>query len=234
MQDRETVAVAIFVKTPGLSPIKTRLASSIGQAAAERFHLLSSQAVESVVRQVANAEGLTSYWAVAEEDAMELPLWQSFRVIWQGDGSLGERLSRVYDELIQRHSSVIFLGADSPLLTSRLLEMGSQNLAQGKGSTFVLGRAEDGGFYLFGGSVPIGREIWLSIPYSAPNTAHELAKRLKEFGRVEELPVLRDVDTAADLNALLQDGASRTDLTGDQWTLLKWVEGQVGGKYEKT
>jgi hypothetical protein len=46
-------AIAIFVKTPGVSPVKTRLAANLGQENAEAFHLASSRAVESIVRLLA-------------------------------------------------------------------------------------------------------------------------------------------------------------------------------------
>ena len=36
-------AIAVFVKTPGLSPVKTRLAAKLGKATAEAFHLASAQ-----------------------------------------------------------------------------------------------------------------------------------------------------------------------------------------------
>ena len=104
MGQDKTGAVAIFVKTPGLSPIKTRLAASIGQSAAEWFHLMSAKAVESVVLRASHADGaLSPYWAVAEKQALDTPHWKSFQTIWQGEGSLGERLSHIYDELIERH-----------------------------------------------------------------------------------------------------------------------------------
>ena len=124
MASHNSGAIAIFVKTPGLSPIKTRLASSIGVSAAERFHLLSAKAIESVVLDAFRAEpACIPYWAVAEKEAVHTPYWKSFQTIWQGEGSLGERLACVYDELIQQHSFVIFIGADSPHITSHLLRV---------------------------------------------------------------------------------------------------------------
>jgi len=40
-------AIAIFAKTPGLSPVKTRLAKSLGQVAAENAYRLSVAAKQS-------------------------------------------------------------------------------------------------------------------------------------------------------------------------------------------
>ncbi len=47
-----SAAIAIFVKTPGLSPVKTRLAATIGEEKAKEFYLLSLKAVEKTVKTV--------------------------------------------------------------------------------------------------------------------------------------------------------------------------------------
>ena len=54
---------AIWVKTPGLSPVKTRLAASIGVEAAERFHLLSALAVAASIQ-----EGRLLSWELPEAE----------------------------------------------------------------------------------------------------------------------------------------------------------------------
>ena len=225
MPNRKTGAIAVFVKTPGLSPIKTRLAASIGNSAAEWFHLLSAKAIESVVSHASHAEGvMIPYWAVAEKEALDSPHWKSFQTVWQGDGALGERLSRVYDELIRRHSFVIFIGADSPHIASRLLSESAAILSRAEGAAFVLGRADDGGFYLFGGTAPMPHQVWLDVPYSVETTASELVKRVETLGAIEELPRLLDVDTVDDMAKLLPACAGDSNLTIEQWILLKWVQ----------
>ncbi|MBI2605081.1 MAG: DUF2064 domain-containing protein [Deltaproteobacteria bacterium] len=225
MPSHKRGAIAIFVKTPGLSPIKTRLAASIGAGAAERFHLLSAKAIESVVLRASQEDGaLKPYWAVAEKEALDSPQWNRFQTIWQGDGGLGERLCRVYNELMRRHSYVLLIGADSPQMTSHLLGESVRILSQAKDAAFVMGRAEDGGFYLFGGSAPIARDIWLDVSYSAPTTASELANKVKPLGRIKELPLLLDVDTADDLAKLLRASGEDFDLTFEQRALLKWAQ----------
>lgn len=226
MRSHNSGAIAIFVKTPGFSPIKTRLASSIGVSAAERFHLLSAKAIESVVLAAFRADSACiPYWAVAEKEAVHSPYWKSFQTLWQGEGTLGERLARVYDELLQRHSYVIFIGADSPHITSHLLGVSALTLSEAKdAATFVIGRAEDGGFYLFGGAVPVSYQTWLGVPYSTSTTASELIKKVSAIGTIKELPPLLDVDTADDMAQLLQMRDMGFDLTPEQQSLLRWVE----------
>ena len=67
--------LGIFVKTPTLSPVKTRLGKDVGQLRAEAFYLSSAEAVASVAQQVPGERLLTAYWAVAETQAMNSAIW---------------------------------------------------------------------------------------------------------------------------------------------------------------
>lgn len=217
-------AVAIFVKTPGLSPVKTRLAQTIGREAAEEFYRLSARAVEAVVRHAAEDGRLTPYWAVAERDGLEHPLWQGFARVAQSGGGLGERLAHVYDELIRRHEFVLFLGADSPQVSAGTLREATDALGDAGGRSFVLGRSHDGGFYLFGGSGQLPSQVWREVPYSQPNTAEELARRLRRIAPVVELPNLCDVDCAEDLLRLRVELRRLSPMLDEQRQVLEWVE----------
>ena len=214
-----TGAVAIWVKTPGLSPVKTRLAATIGIQAAEQFYRLSTQAVAAVVRETARAGILTPYWAVAEARALAHPAWQEFTTVFQGEGGLGSRLSHVYDALLEQHPWVIFIGGDAPQITADLLRDAVHLLESGE---FVLGLAGDGGFYLFGGSRPVPRQAWEAVPYSDSRTARVLSDFLQPLA-ANRLPVLFDVDTAEELQQLGPTLASLPSLLAEQRAVLEWL-----------
>jgi glycosyltransferase A (GT-A) superfamily protein (DUF2064 family) len=212
-------AAAIFVKTPGLSPVKTRLGASIGRGEAERFHMLAAEAVAAVARRVAEDRPgtLTPYWAVAERGAGG---WGGMGVVEQGEGGLGERLSRVYDALLARHRFVLFVGADSPQLTPGALADAAGRAGRGG---FVVGPAEDGGFWLFGGSRPLPREVWTRVPYSEAGTLEALEAELQPYGPVERVGTLFDVDTPADLHRLRDRLSGADALLPEQAALAAWL-----------
>ena len=86
--------LAIFVKTPGISPLKTRLAVGMGSDS-ERWYRIAVDAVKSVALQAQAATGINAYWAVAESEGMQNDLWQSLPRLMQSDASeagLGERM----------------------------------------------------------------------------------------------------------------------------------------------
>lgn len=202
MAPHERTALAIFVKTPGHSPIKTRLAATIGAANAIDFHRLSAAAIMQVVCAARDAGcDLRPYWAVAEAAALEDPAWRALPRIAQGEGDLGERLHRIYATLQAGHGRVLLAGADAPQVTIALLRNALAALDD-PATPFVLGPARDGGFWLFGGSIPIPETVWRSVGYSRSRTADDLRAALSPSGRVAQLPTLIDVDSAPDLETL--------------------------------
>lgn len=195
-QKQGSPALAIFVKTPELSPVKTRLAASIGKKPALDIYFEMLQLTEKVVDRAQKELGVTPYWAIAEKGGLGSPHWKRYSKLWQGDGELGDRLSKIYSELLSHHSSVFLIGADCPDLDLPTLESAVLSL---KDSPAVIGRTSDGGFYLFGGSCPIPTEVWNQVPYSSGNTASTLVDLLAKRVPVKELKTLNDVDTIEDL-----------------------------------
>lgn len=221
------IAAAIFVKTPGCSPLKTRLAEGIGTENAEQFHFRATRCVRDVLREsvrILSQRGieLQPIWAVAEPEALGDPVWNDFPVMGQGGGELGSRLHRVYSQLIDESDGVLLLGADTPqldvdLIISAVLE------TVGDPPRFCLAPANDGGFSLFGGNAPIPESVWTSVPYSSTETARCLMDNLKQTGPVTTLLELVDVDTLDDLLRILpvlnQENALPSQRELGQWIM---------------
>ncbi len=214
-------AAAVFVKSPGLSPVKTRLAARLGAEAATQFYLLSCAAVEEVLQETVYLD--LAFWALAEAEAEELPWWKNLPRVGQGDGSLGERLHHVYSSLARSGQAVLLLGADAPQISPDLLNEAVRRLQSGD---FVIGPALDGGFYLFGGSKPIPSHIWTEVRYSEADTCEQLCSRLKAYDDpgVSFLPPLRDVDEWEDLLSLKDGWRHNPPPLPAQRRLQEWCE----------
>lgn len=225
-------AIATFVKTPGLSQVKTRLAESIGSDQAEEFFLLSVSAIEEVIKQAAEqSKGrLTPFWAVAEGRAVDNQLWSGFKSIHTGRGGLGHRLDNIYSALIKDYDFVILLGADSPQITPELIISVIDCFK--KGDDFVIGPAEDGGFYLFAGKAPIDSEFWTRVKYSQDDTLHNLQKKLPEDSSVAYLRKLVDVDTLENLNRLYYQIDAMS--LPKQLTIKEWIKSTIWKKHSLT
>lgn len=214
-------AVAIFVKTPGLSPVKTRLAAGIGSALATEFHRRAASAVGAVV--YAAGPDVSPYWAVAEREALAHPAWDAFPTLWQGDGGLGIRLDRVYTELLERHGSVLLIGADAPQVTPALLRDVARTVRDG-GPPYAIGPATDGGFWLFGGRAPVPPQVWRLVVYSRADTGAMLAGALRPFGAVGWVPSLADTDQVSDLPGLASALQALRGPLPEQASLGHWLQ----------
>ena len=213
-------AVAIFVKTPGLSPVKTRLAKGVGIALATEFHCRAASAVGAVAR--AAGSDIQPHWAVAEREALAHPAWRDLPTLWQGDGDLGTRLDLVYTELLERHGSVLLIGADAPQITPSLLRDAARTVREG-GPPYAMGPATDGGFWLFGGRAPVPPEVWRSVAYSRADTGARLAEALGPFGSISRVPTLADTDEVSDLPVLMSALGCIRDPLPQQAALGDWL-----------
>jgi glycosyltransferase A (GT-A) superfamily protein (DUF2064 family) len=229
--DESRMALAIFVKTPGHSPVKTRLASAIGQQAAEEFYRLSAKTVAALARQAqGQVPDLDVYWAVAEPQCLQHSLWREFTTIWQENGNLGTRLGRIHDVLKEKYPTVCLIGADSPQIEANKFVGAMQATSASTQGTCRLGPTEDGGFWFFGSRCQIPPRLWESVRYSTEHTAGDLVAALSVsgFSIVEDLKPEFDVDRVQDLVRLARLGPEEGFLN-EQKELIRWATQTVLG-----
>jgi uncharacterized protein len=216
------IGLAILVKTPGHSRLKTRLAAGIGRDAAEEFHLRAAAAVAEVVLAArSRVPGLAPCWAVAEDAALGEAAWSRMPCMAQGGGSLGARMRQVATILVDAHGGAILLGADAPQLCVRDLEDAARAL---DGGNHVIGPSADGGFWLFGTRGGVPDTAWTTTPWSQSDTARRFAAAL-ETPRLARLRTLRDADIATDLPPLLQALDALSAPLPAQRRLADWLRG---------
>lgn len=215
-----SAGLAIFVKTPGHSPLKTRLAQAIGRDAAERFHRLAAAAIADVViRAQISMPGLVAYWAVAEADALDAPIWRNLPCIAQGDGDLGARMRTVCETLRERHGRALLIGADAPQLRVEDVLAACTALDT---HDHAIGPSEDGGFWLFGTRIAAPEHAWSDTPWSQSDTAMRFLAALGDAS-VATLRRLCDVDTVDDLAALVEAMQALPAPTAKQAALARWL-----------
>lgn len=214
--------IAVFAKTPGLSPLKTRLAKDIGQEKAEEIFISCVNVME---------QNLLSFheqypewdiiWTVAEEKGVTHPFWKNrhFPTQWTDDGDFGTCLGNVYNHLKKHYDIVMLIGTDCPQLDKSTLIQTYNFL---KTHQNVIGPTPDGGYYLFASHDVIDLEIWQSIPYSSDITRQEFMKRIS--ANIALLPSLTDIDdTACIPDAILEIENMRADHTQELLALLKSI-----------
>lgn len=191
--------IAVFAKTPELSPVKTRLADTIGQERAKEIYILCIECIQETLSQQNEYDVV---WALAEESAINHGFWQSrpFNKIWTGGGELGTRLHQIYSNLKEKYAATILIGTDSPQISSEIISDAIQMI---KNTGFVIGPAHDGGYYLFGGTDNISKDVWEAVPYSESNTRKIFLENLGK--NVEILQGLSDLDVIEDVSRIIAE-----------------------------
>lgn len=218
-------AIAIFVKTPGLSPIKTRLAKTIGQQQAEHWHELATMAVLEVATM---ADIGPVYLAVAERKGLMHPLWSNHEKLAQCNGDLGRRMAEIHRTLVEQHGAGLLLGADTPQIEpEELIE--AHHWLSASVPRQIIGPALDGGFWSYGANRMIGTEKWESVGYSLPTTRVDFQATMQGVGEWLRLSPKTDVDEGKDFAAARVGLLAIGHRNPSQQRLLNWLEQAVPG-----
>ncbi|MEE4295330.1 MAG: DUF2064 domain-containing protein [Wenzhouxiangella sp.] len=212
-------AIAIFVKTPGYSPVKSRLAQTVGQHLAETCHLMSAKAVAAV----AESAGLGPvYWAVAESEAVGSATWKDLPILLQPPGDLGTRMQAIHDELVRRHDRALLLGADLPQIDRGSLQTADAWL-DGRHSRGVIGPADDGGFWLVGANTPLPSQQWEAPQYGSQNVLERFLDAAGEGLDWQRLAARTDLDRIEDVSRVIEQLRNLSHPHPVQQRLLDWL-----------
>ncbi|MEI5519635.1 DUF2064 domain-containing protein [Streptomyces brasiliscabiei] len=178
----------VIAKEPRPGRVKTRLCPPFAPAEAAR---LAEAALVDTLRAVAATPAHRRVLVLAGAPGPWLP--PGFDVVAQQEGGLDERLAAAFAGC---DGPALLIGMDTPQVTPELLTV---DLADGEA---CFGPAADGGFWALGLAEP-DPALLRGVPMSTPVTGAVQRRRLVAAGlRVRDLPVLRDVDTAADAEAV--------------------------------
>ncbi len=189
--------VHIFAKAPLPGTVKTRLARTIGDAAAcDLYRGMLAQ----TVRRLRAGTGWRTVLAVTPDAAADRPdLWPTRAARHpQGPGDLGARMLRVLATARKGHP-VVIVGSDIPDLDAPHVAAAFAALG---GSDIVIGPAVDGGFWLIGASAPPPGGLFDAVRWS---TAFTLADTLANAAALRVALLdhrLEDLDDAEGLRRL--------------------------------
>jgi uncharacterized protein len=195
--------VVLFAREPLAGHVKTRLAREIGEPAATALYT-------AFLQDLAVALPDPARWDVVLAHAEFEPgpfLVGTFRAPWelfpQGDGSLGDRLSRaVIRSRMEGRRDVVVAGSDAPTLGRE--ELVAAFAALEEDADVVFAPAPDGGYSLVGlrGHVDPAA-VFTAVRWSSAHALADSRRSAEGRGcRVRLLPTVPDVDEVKDLAAL--------------------------------
>lgn len=202
-------SLLVFAKRPLAGRVKTRLAADRGE---EQAALLYGAFLQDTARAclkwreqtVAVDPNRRLVWMLEPHGddpvIVELARRCGARIVPQGDGDLGDRLSRAFKAEFERGArAVCAIGTDSPTLPPHLVDHAFRALMFER---VVLGPTFDGGYWLVGAQRP-APDIFSDIPWSTPETLQTTLDKLRaQDAPGYLLPFWYDVDNDGDLDRL--------------------------------
>jgi hypothetical protein len=183
----------LFIRNPRPGRVKTRLASTVGDAEALRiYRLLLDETQKAAMGTRAER------WLFYSDDIDPDDNWLAadFRKFRQEGSDLGKRMENAFRTAFEAGAEkAIIIGSDCPELSGSILEYAFEQL---EASDFVLGPADDGGYYLLGMRA-FEPALFHGVAWSTDTVASSTLNTINDLGKtVATLEILSDVDTEAD------------------------------------
>lgn len=202
-RSRPVLLVVAKVPVPGLA--KTRLVPAFGEVGAAR--LAQAALLDTLDASVAAATRARADVVVAlagrVSEAIDPPglvrALRTVEVVGQRGSSFAGRLASAHADAAHDRP-VLQIGMDTPQVGADLLARLLADLPGAPASEAGLGRAPDGGWWALALPRGAAARCLIGVPMSQSDTADRTVEALVGTGlTLRELPVLHDVDTAADV-----------------------------------
>jgi rSAM/selenodomain-associated transferase 1 len=195
--------VVLFAREPVAGHVKTRLAREVGEGPATALYAAFLQDLAVSLPDPVRWDAVLAH---AEFDPGPF-LVGTFRAPWdlfpQGDGSLGDRLSRaVVRSRMEGRRDVVIAGSDAPTLGRE--ELVAAFAALDEDADVIFAPAPDGGYSLVGLSGNVDpAAVFTTVRWSSPHALADSRRSAEGRGyRVCLLPTVPDIDEVKDLGAL--------------------------------
>jgi len=184
--------LVIFLRTPRLGRVKSRLAAGIGALAALRFYRGVS---DRLLRRMAGDRRWRCHVALTPDRDVGRVWPRRVRVSCrgQGHGDLGRRMARVFEELPR--GPAVIIGSDIPSIMPSHIMAAFQALGRREA---VFGPAQDGGYWLVGfrRRPRLPYRLFEGVRWSSEHALADTLAGLPRGMAIARLETLDDVDDA--------------------------------------
>lgn len=203
----EDSLLLIFTRNPELGKVKTRLAKTIGDQSALEIYKFLLQHTHTITSQLAVLKQVHYSVKIRENDLWDENIYDKRQQV--GD-DLGLRMMHAFQQGFQEgFKRIIIIGSDMYDLSQSDIEYAFSVL---KNNNFVLGPAEDGGYYLLG-MKQINEPIFQHKNWGANTVLEDTLTDLKGES-IKILPMRNDVDIYDDIKEVevFQDFIKNSEL----------------------
>ena len=191
----------VFARLPERGRVKTRLAESIGDDAALAAYQTMLRDLLASIGQPSPEIEIEILWAPtgnANGESLANAFGNLPTAMQTGD-TLGDRLSMAFSERFFFHATqkIVAIGVDDPSLSRELID---HALALLDSCEWVVGPAEDGGYYLIGcRAAAFDPSIFQDVAWGTDSVFTTTISKIAEWqSNIAVLPLRWDIDVAAD------------------------------------
>lgn len=225
------IGLGLMCKPPRPGTTKTRLAASIGPAAAARLSRAFLQDCAATARDAAEDCRLvpTAFYRPAGAAGELAPiLGPRWPLVFADAGDLGATMLDVLGQLLARcPAGAMVMGADVPTIGREAIATAARSLRDGSERGVTIVPSIDGGYCLIGiRSLEATAPLFAPMAWSTPGVLDETVRRADRHGLdVTVLQAQRDIDEAGDLAWLRRELAARPDIAPASRAALASIDG---------
>jgi len=199
--------LAVMTKAPRAGQVKTRLVPPLTPAEAAQLNTCFLRDTANAIAEATgdSARGIGVFTPVGAEEAYVDILPHDFDLLPQRGNGFGERLAAASEDLFRiGFRSVCLIDSDSPTVSTECYARAAKLLSV-QNDRVVLGRSDDGGYYLIG-MRNSHRRLFEEIDWSTERVLDQTLPRAAELNlAVEFLPTCYDVDDRTALRRLCDE-----------------------------
>ena len=218
-------ALLVFVKTPKINYVKTRLASHLKPDEILALYTAFLKDIDTRFRKLNNID----FWYVISPENLNIPdLSDHIDIknyfIQQGE-SLGDRMCNAFNHLANlNYTKLVLIGSDIPDISLMHISDALQSLTD---TDCVIGPTYDGGYYLIA-TKKCHPGLFQNIEWSTDKVLDQTLIQAKESGlSVKLINRLSDVDTFEDLQhlseRLAQIDRKSADFPVNTWRVINQI-----------
>jgi rSAM/selenodomain-associated transferase 1 len=190
-------SIVIMTKVPQAGEVKTRLQPFLTAEQSAEISVCFLQDAEQKAK-IATQNLIIAFLPVEKKNLL-IDILQTKPILVEQKGrNFGERMFHAFEFAFSRDSdAVVMLGIDSPTFPAEFIERAFIFLETK--SDAVLGKTEDGGFYLIG-LRKLDKKIFENVEWSSLKTFEQTKQNIENLNlSLCEIPLWYDVDTPEEL-----------------------------------
>ena len=211
--------IVIMTKVPQAGKVKTRLQPFLTARLSAEISICFLQDTEQKAKTV--TRNLIIAFSPFEKKNLLIDILQTKPILVEQNGkNLGDRMFHAFDFAFSRDSdAVVMIGTDSPTFPVEYIKQAFIFLETK--SDAVLGKTEDGGFYLIGLRI-LDKRIFENVEWSSALTFRQTKQNIENLNlNLSDIPVWYDVDTPKDLLKLEKELADNQQLAPRTFEFFK-------------